>query len=138
MMGIQSGRRCVRIPIPKTQDEDRHADRGLTGELDPEYFTGAPSESPGNPEDWSLREQTCKWAMMIGSSYGKANIRTVKHISDSLFSYITTHGGQCNPPKSDIADLKRVAQDGNIQEMVKVSRVGPFQCCYILIVLRSL
>ncbi len=129
MMGPQSGRHCVRISIPRTQYGNRHADQDITGELDPEYFTGAPSENPENPEEWSLREQTCKWAMTSGSSYGKANIPTVEHISDSLFSYITTHSGQCNPPKCDIPDLRRVAQDGNIQEMVKVSGVGSSQYC---------
>lgn len=61
--------------------------------------------------------------MMIGSSFCKEiiNFQTVEHISDTLFSYITTHGGQCSPPRSDIADLERVAQDGDVQEMVKVS-----------------
>lgn len=67
--------------------------------------------------------------MTSGSSYDEANVLTVEHISDSLFSYITTHSGQCNPPKCDISNLRRVAQDGNIQEMVKVSREGSSQYC---------
>ena len=47
----------------------------------------------------------------------------MEHISDALFSYITIHGGQCNPPKYDRADLKRIAEDGDIQEMVKFMKL---------------
>ena len=91
------------------------------------------------PENGHRGNSTVSGAMMIRSSYCKepANTRTVKHISDYLFSYITTHGGQCNPPEADRADLRRVAQDGDVQEMVKVDQKEIRLCCHMLIILHS-